>query len=476
MVKPIMSNMCRIVIRLVFLWVTSLFVVDGFSQTARITGVVPGAEGKTIRLVMPRDLMTFVEQELSSAVIDSTGQFTLAANLRSTAFASLDIDFHRAELYLEPGKSIFVKCAPMNYHIMSDMNPLLQSQSIQTEFSNSDPDEINTLVSGFSEIYNKFLFDNFNALYRDRQKSKLDSFKLEISRAFPVITNTYFSSYVKYKVASLEFLAHAQSQPMLTKKYFSDAPVLCESTEYMDLFNQNFARYMTVTSKVLRMSDFPRILVSANTYENMMKTLEKDTVLKNPEFRELVMLKGLMEMFNMTGYNQESILLLLEAVITRSKFDGNRIIAEDMIRYLTKLRTGTPAPPFTLSDGDRKAVSLKDFKGKPVLLTFWTTYCHLCLTEMDNLKTLYEKYGEKIRFVSISADGQYLKMIYFLTMKKEFNWTFLHIGDQLKLLRDYDVRSYPLYVLIDEEGKVFRYPADKPGDGLEKQLGMLLVQ
>jgi peroxiredoxin len=206
----------------------------------------------------------------------------------------------------------------------------------------------------------------------------------------------------------------------------------------------------------------------------MMKALAQDSILKKPQLRELVMLKNLMEMFNMPGYNQESILSLLETISKESKFDGNKVVAEDMIKFLTHLRAGTPAPVFTLQDRYRKEESLQNLKGKPVLLNFWTTYCQGCLTEMDLLKPLYEKYKDKLNVVSISVDNSFEKMLYFITLKKDFTWTFLHIGDQLQLLKDYDVRTYPLFVLIDEQGKIVKYPADLPSNGLEATLDKML--
>ncbi len=464
------DNSCKIFFSIFIL----LLSFSGFSQVTTITGSAAGAEGKIIRLVAPMDLITFVEKELTRDTVDATGQFTFSAPMKTPVLASLNIDFHRVELYLEPGKSYFIKCAPMNYKEITDMNPLIHSQSIQVEFINSDNDDLNFLTAQFNVMYNKFILDNFNALYRDRQKAKLDSFRVEIVTSFLETRNFYFATYIRYKLASLEQLAQVFSGPQIAKKYFMDSPILYENTEYMDFFNQFFSKYLTVTSKAIKFTDYPKIITTINSYPAMMRILEQDTILRKPQLRELVLLKGLMEMFNMPGYNQESILSLLETISKESKFPDNRVVAEDMNTFLTRLRKGTPAPPFTLYDRDKKAVSLKDFKGKPVLISFWTTYCQNCLTEMDLLKPVYDKYKDKISFISISADHQYQKMLYFIMMKKEYSWTFLHIGDQLQLLKDYDVQSYPLYVLVDSRGNIFKYPASLPGNGLESLLEMVI--
>jgi thioredoxin-related protein len=44
------------------------------------------------------------------------------------------------------------------------------------------------------------------------------------------------------------------------------------------------------------------------------------------------------------------------------------------------------------------------------------------------------------------------------------------------VLKDYDVRSYPLFVLIDKEGQIFKYPAELPSKGLDADLLKLLVR
>jgi peroxiredoxin len=452
------------------------FPILTFSQVTKIIGSAPGAEGKTIRLSTPADLITFVEKPLRQAVIDSTGQFVISTELHSPRYAFLSIDFHKAELFIEPGKTYNIKLAPMSYAIVSDMNPLIQSQNLQLQFASLDEEDLNFLIQQFSVLYNNFLLENFNALYRDRNKAKLDTFRITVTTSFLNTRNSYFANYVKYKMASLEQLAQVLSKNQIAKKYFMDAPILYDNTEYMDFFNQFFSKYLTVTSKEVKYKDLPKIISTANSYPNLIKILGEDTVLRKMQLRELVLLKGLMEMFDVQGYDQESILSLLRTISKDSKYNENKTVAEDMIRFLTKLRVGTPAPQFTLIDRNQKKVSLKDFLGKPVVLNFWTTYCTGCLTEMDLIKPLYDKYKDKVSFISISTDQYFVKMLFFINLKRDFVWTFLHLGDQLELLKDYDVRTYPLFVIIDKNGNIYKYPADMPSSGLDATLDKLVNQ
>ena len=53
---------------------------------------------------------------------------------------------------------------------------------------------------------------------------------------------------------------------------------------------------------------------------------------------------------------------------------------------------GKVAPNFTLTSLDGKKVSLADYKGKPVVVNFWATYCGPCKLEMPWFQEFSQKY------------------------------------------------------------------------------------
>src|SRR5687767_6319195 len=65
------------------------------------------------------------------------------------------------------------------------------------------------------------------------------------------------------------------------------------------------------------------------------------------------------------------------------------------------------APNFKLKDPAGKDVELKQFRGKPVLLNFWATWCVPCRDEMPELETLYREHRNKgLVVLAVSVDDE----------------------------------------------------------------------
>lgn len=61
-------------------------------------------------------------------------------------------------------------------------------------------------------------------------------------------------------------------------------------------------------------------------------------------------------------------------------------------------------PDFTLPDLDGKPVSLSQFKGKPVLINLWASWCAPCVKEFPSLKRLVEQFKGNIVVLAVSHD------------------------------------------------------------------------
>lgn len=143
---------------------------------------------------------------------------------------------------------------------------------------------------------------------------------------------------------------------------------------------------------------------------------------------------------------------------------------EQMVYVYEHVRPGLPALPFTQPDTSGKPVSLKDFKGKYVLLNFWASWCEPCRAENSTLVKLYDKYNSKgFTIISVSLDNVRSSWIKAINADK-LNWT--HVSDlrqwSNEVASKYAVSSIPQSILISPDGTIVANINDT--DTLEKQL------
>lgn len=67
-------------------------------------------------------------------------------------------------------------------------------------------------------------------------------------------------------------------------------------------------------------------------------------------------------------------------------------------------RKPVPAADFELRTLEGKTVRLSDFRGKVVLMNFWTTWCSACVGEMPALVALQKKHGDNLVIIGVSLD------------------------------------------------------------------------
>ena len=74
---------------------------------------------------------------------------------------------------------------------------------------------------------------------------------------------------------------------------------------------------------------------------------------------------------------------------------SSKAINYKLVSNLQEMKDKSPAPDFTLPDLERGKVSLKDFRGKLLMLNFWASWCVPCREEMPAMERLYQRYKDR---------------------------------------------------------------------------------
>ena len=126
---------------------------------------------------------------------------------------------------------------------------------------------------------------------------------------------------------------------------------------------------------------------------------------------------------------------------------------------------GQPATDFVLPGLlDGRTLSLKDLKGKVVLLNIWASWCTSCKDEMEDLVAVQEQYGPRgFALVAVNIDNAPSSAIEFMKRfeaRIQIKPGFILLYDKDKTVaKEYRQRSMPTSYLIDREGIVRKiYP------------------
>ncbi|MBQ4630750.1 MAG: TlpA family protein disulfide reductase [Clostridia bacterium] len=115
-----------------------------------------------------------------------------------------------------------------------------------------------------------------------------------------------------------------------------------------------------------------------------------------------------------------------------------------------------PAPDFTVYDADGNTVKLSDFKGTPVVVNFWASWCGPCKSEMPDFESAYQKYGNEICFLIVNmTDGSRETVENASAYINEKGYTFpVFFDSDMSAAYAYTVSSIPASYFIDKDGNL----------------------
>jgi cytochrome c biogenesis protein CcmG/thiol:disulfide interchange protein DsbE len=138
-------------------------------------------------------------------------------------------------------------------------------------------------------------------------------------------------------------------------------------------------------------------------------------------------------------------------------------------------------PTVNVKNLQGKTVSTKLFKndGKPMVISFWATWCSPCKKELNNIAEVYEDWqdetGVKLIAVSIDDARNKHKVKPYVDSK---GWEYeVYIDANQDLKRAMNVNNVPYTFLVDGNGKiVYEHNNYVPGDedNLYKKIKMLV--
>lgn len=160
-----------------------------------------------------------------------------------------------------------------------------------------------------------------------------------------------------------------------------------------------------------------------------------------------------------------------QASLDRFAFSGQERPAPPL------LATGTPAPDFAVQDRDGKPVHLSDYKGKVVVLDFWSTWCGPCQQSLPHTNQVARKYADKnVVVLAVNVWDKPEAFQAWLPQHKEYDALTFAIdptGNGKDIATSlYHVSGIPTQYVLSREGKIVQsfVGYDGPTDDLENAI------
>ena len=111
----------------------------------------------------------------------------------------------------------------------------------------------------------------------------------------------------------------------------------------------------------------------------------------------------------------------------------------------------------SFKDFDRKQQSLAQYKGKPMVVYFWATWCKSCKQEVPELIALHKKYGSKMHVIGIAIDNT--DKVRQFAQDNQINYKLLlGSNDAIALSKQLgnSVGGLPFAVVVDAKGRIVK--------------------
>lgn len=138
------------------------------------------------------------------------------------------------------------------------------------------------------------------------------------------------------------------------------------------------------------------------------------------------------------------------------------------------------APDFSIKDPDGKVMSLKDFRGKVVILHFWATWCKPCKEEFPLFEKMYQRFRDKdVVFLPIAID-QKASMAEIDAFAKKLGANFsVYLAREGNITDKYWTWGVPVTYFIDKKGWIAGRavgPRDWASDSINNLINALLQE
>ncbi len=170
-----------------------------------------------------------------------------------------------------------------------------------------------------------------------------------------------------------------------------------------------------------------------------------------------------------------TVLVVAGAAVLYNAFSDK--VAQDLNTPITGTQNADAAPDFTVFDADGKAHKLSDYKGKPVVVNFWASWCGPCKMEMPAFQDKWEEYGSEVEFLMVNLvdhSSETVKSAQDFLATTDYTFP-VYFDTEQSAAYTYSIYSIPTTIFVDADGNlVNKYTGAMGHTTLEQYMQQIL--
>jgi hypothetical protein len=441
-------------------------------QPVTIKGSGKGYNNAELRFFVRTDPVTRRLKPLATVRCDGNGKFSYdqAITGRTTIFIRAGI--YMFHLYVTEG-TLYELSLPdyIPKTAAEEQDPFFIETEMIPEVINNQND-LNNLIRTFDSEYNPVFNFTAESVFRNYRKDEMKKQITELENRSKPGTDSFYKDYLKCRMIMLNLVASSTKQTKDLATLFINSGINFENQAFTDLADQMFSGYFNTVSSGPLKDSFNKAIAIAS-FTELESVILNDKKITNKELADYVILLNLNAGYYERTLPGENVRKIISLMRSQSESGFIKNIASELSGKINATLPGNYPPALTLEDYNGEMISLKDFKGKYLLLGFARADNMTSISELGIVKMWLNKYAGDLNVVTILTDNNF-KAAFESIKKYGFNWTFLNGSERDHLEFLYYIKMYPFFMILDREGKILADPCPFPSEDLEAAIGRIL--
>ncbi|MCT4614535.1 MAG: thioredoxin family protein [Marinifilaceae bacterium] len=429
-----------------------------------IHGLAKDYANKKLYIKKNCDFISKHNQIIDSTIVSENGKFEFKIkNIKSSYLAYIDLKFCHAFIYVSPNSDyevILPRYRSLDFNITNSV--YFKPDELIVAIKNLQDNDINKQIIDIDNKIDDFISENYLRIYKKKQNPLLIKFIKELEKEKSDIK--FANKYLEYSIAGLEYISNPTNFDNLETKYFKNKNLELNNPAYTSLFRKLYRNFFYNRKMFKHKNKIERIKDNKYSYKELSNLLLKEENYTDKNFRDLIIIIGAYDAFNSKLFSKTCYKKVLKEISLTSRNKSIKNICINLLRNYNKLQNNSPAPEISIGD-----FQLSKLKPKYIYLSFISMKTRNSISELNQISRVHRSFGKDIEFVSIVCDTE-KKLMDEIIKKNKYSWKILNLENNKKILNNYNIKSFPSYLIIDNKGNIKQNNAMGPRENIELEM------